>query len=89
MKRRNTADSWLIEKVAELKKNGIDFFLCETTYTTKSGKEKTLRSVTKSTAAGISAYANNMYLKYGDSMCVTVGYFDKAFNWHTLTTYHA
>lgn len=84
MKRRNTACRYMIEEFAELKKQGIKDFIC----TTWNG-DKRYKPVMKHTAQGVSAYANDMYKKYGDSTTVEVGYFDNDFNWHTYCTYNA
>lgn len=84
MKRRNTACESMIRKFAELKKQGITDFIC----TTWNG-DKRYKPVMKHTAQGVSAYANNMYNKYGDGVAVEVGYFDNNFKWHTYCTYQA
>lgn len=84
MKRRNTADYEMIKDFAELKKDGITNFIC----TTKN-ENKWYKPVMKHTAQGVSAYANKMYSKYGDSVQVEVGYFDNNCDWHTYTTYCA
>lgn len=84
MKRTNTADSYTIAQVKELRKQGITDFYC----TTNTGK-KTLKTVVKGTAQGISAYANKMYRKYGDEVTVNVGYFDSNCNWVDMMNYHA
>ena len=84
MKRRNTADSEMIKDFSELKKAGITNFICTTT----NGK-KWYKPVMKHTAQGVSAYANSMYIKYGDSVKVEVGYFDNKCDWHIYTTYCA
>ena len=89
MKRRNTACREMIEEVATFRKDGIKNFICTADYYTESGKHKTLNPVMKHTAQGISAYANAMYNKYGDTVTVEVGYFDNNCKWHTYTTYHA
>lgn len=82
--RRNTADAGMIREFAELKKQGITDFIC----TTWNG-DKRYKPVMKHTAQGVSAYANNMYNKYGDGVAIEVGYFDTNFNWHTYCTYGA
>lgn len=84
MKRENTAGEDMIREFAELKKQGISFFIC-TAYTSK----RRYKPVTKSTAQGVSAYANKMYRKYGDNITIEVGYFDNDMNWKTYCTYHA
>lgn len=84
MKRRNTACETMIREFAELKKQGITDFIC----TTHNGGKR-YKPVMKHTAQGVSAYANDMYNKYGDNVSVEVGYFDHNFNWHTYCTYNA
>ena len=89
MKRRNYASKEMIAMVATLREKGIKEYICSTSYVTKTGKVKTLKHVWKSTAQGISAYANNMFLKYGDSVCVVVTYFDNDMKFHILCEYGA
>ena len=89
MKRKDYSSEWMKNRVAELKKSGVTEFLCNASYVTTNGKAKALAPALKSTAQGISAYANRMYLKYGDTLTVTVSYFDNEFKSHTLTTYSA
>lgn len=82
MKRQNTASKEMIEDFAELKKQGIKHFLVTTTTDTK-----TYTPVVKSTAQGVSSYANKMFRKYGDDTKVEVGYFDSNCNYNTYCTY--
>jgi intracellular sulfur oxidation DsrE/DsrF family protein len=82
--RRNTASEDMIRDFAELKKQGVNMFIC-----TASTSKKTYKSVVKHTAQGVSSYANEMYNKYGDDVAVEVGYFDKDINWHEYCTYRA
>ena len=89
MKRVNTADPEMIRKIAELRKVGIKDFYCEADYYKQNGEHKHLALVTKHTAQGISAYANAMHRKYGDSVTVRVGYFDLNCKWIDYTKYHA
>ena len=89
MKRKDYSSNWMKNRVAELKKSGVTEFLCNASYVTANGKVKVLAPALKSTAQGISAYANRMYLKYGDTLTVNVSYFDNEFKSHILTTYSA
>lgn len=89
MKRSNTADQSMIEEVARMRKEGIRDFFCITEYYDTKGKRHELTPVIKHTAQGISAYANAMYRKYGDSVGVEVGYFDNDCEWRYYTHYHA
>ena len=83
--RQNTADEWLINKVAELKKSGANEFMC----TTWNGN-RYLKPVWRATAQGISKYANDMFLKYGEGVSVTVDYYDtKTCDIKSLTYYQA
>lgn len=83
--RRNTADEWLINRVRELKAEGIDEFICLT-----FNGEKWLKPVYIKTAQGISAYANRMYDKYGDKFQVNVEYLvTDPLDIKVLTTYAA
>lgn len=82
--RRNTADAGMVKDFAELKKQGVTDFICTT-----SNGEKVYKPVMKHTAQGVSAYANRMYSKYGDSVMVEVGYFDSWCKWHDYCTYGA
>lgn len=84
MARRHTESIEMVKDFAELKKRGITDFIC----TTWNGN-KMYKPVMKHTAQGVSAYANQMYRKYGDATMVEVGYFDEKFNWHTYTKYQA
>ncbi len=89
MKRQNTACKEMIAEIVEFRKNGIRHFICSTDYWTDNGKHRHLKPVVKHTAQGISAYANAMWHKYGDSVTVEVGYFDNDCKWHKYTTYRA
>lgn len=82
--RRNTAAPDMINEFAELKKHGVNTFIC-----TASTSKKTYKPVIKHTAQGVSSYANDMYNKYGDDVAVQVGYFDKDYNWHDYCTYRS
>lgn len=87
--RKHTECESMVKEIAEMKKNGEvmqNMFFCVTTYE-KNGKRKHLKPVVKNTAYGISKYANDMYIKYGESVVVEVTYFDRDFNTKTLTTY--
>lgn len=84
MTRKNTASADMIKDFAELKKQGITDFIC-TTF--NAGKR--YKSIMRHTAQGVSAYANNMYNKYGDGVTIEIGYFDNDFTWHDYCTYGA
>ena len=89
MKRTDYSSDYMKARVKQLKSEGVDFFFCETSYTTTSGKFKRLKTAMKSTAQGISAYANKMLSKYGETVTVNVIYYDNKFDRHTLITYGA
>lgn len=87
--RKHTECETMIKEIKELKERGEvmqNMFFCTTSYE-RNGVIKRLKPVVKNTAYGISKYANDMYIKYGDSVCVEVTYFDKDFNSKTYTTY--
>ena len=84
MARINYADPEMIREINELRKRGIKRFICDCWTDTKFYKP-----VIKGTAQGISAYANAMFAKHGDSTTVVVSYLDKEFKLHEYCTYHA
>ena len=84
--KRNYAGKDCINEINALRKAGIKMFFCSTSYE-KDGKVKHLKPVIKGTAAGISAYANDMYIRYGDTVSVRVTYYDHDLNQHVSTTY--
>ena len=89
MKRRNTADKYMIEDFAKLRKEGVRDFFCTTDYYKENGDHRYLKPVMKHTAQGVSAYANAMWNKYGDSVTVEVGYFNNNCDYIKYTKYHA
>ena len=90
--RRHTESTEMIADIANFKKRGVTEFLCNTYYIDKKGREKRLAPVMKTTAYGISSYANAMWRKYGDTVTVEVVYFDFSGDeaeLKTYCTYHA
>ena len=84
--RRHYACDEMKAEIKALKKSGVSMFFCTTSYM-KEEKTRYLKPVVKKTAEGISAYANEMYLKYGDTVVVEVSYFDINFDRKVYTTY--
>ena len=91
MKRINYACESMIEEVKELRKQGITDFFC-TTIVNRNGKDHWYKPVMKHTAQGISKYANDQFIKYGETTTVEVEYIvytDTGIEFKGLTTYHA
>lgn len=86
MKRINTASEIMINDFKEFKKQGITDFYCTVS---NSVNNKIYKPVMKHTAQGVSTYVNKMFDKYGDTILVSVDYFDKESNLHTYTIYGA
>ena len=80
----STASKTMIQDFKDLKKAGITDYICTTW-----ARGRQYKPVLRHTAQGVSAYANQMYRKYGDEVAVEVGYFDSNFTWHTYCTYSA
>jgi 6-pyruvoyl-tetrahydropterin synthase len=70
MKRIHTEDEQMVIDFKELKKKGVDHYLCMV----RKPDGKYLIPQVKSTAQGVSSYANRMYRKYGDGTTVEVNY---------------
>lgn len=70
MKRIHTESDEMVRDFKELRAQGVDFFLC----TVIKPDGHYLTGCRKSTAQGVSSYANRMYRKYGDGTQVEVNY---------------
>lgn len=86
MKRINTVSEIMMNDFKSLKKQGVTEFYCTVS---NSVNNKTYKPIIKHTVQEVSAYVDKMFDKYGDTILVSVDYFDKECNLHTYTIYGA
>lgn len=87
MKRTHTESNEMVQDFKKLKAQGIEYFYC----VVRKPDGMYLRPQRKSTAQGVSSYANRMYRKYGDGTQIEVSYIlwheDYSYETKTYCTY--